>query len=120
LEGSVDSIREPGHGYLAVNRRNITHLRDQRDRAGLQQLIDVLARATGHLAHDAATLIDEARAALTWIDTTTPRIYAVGEADGIRPGDILHYTHDGRARESVVITTDGSTVTTSHGDTVAL
>ncbi|KRD51948.1 hypothetical protein [Microbacterium sp. Root280D1] len=113
----MDSIREPGHGTTAVNRRNIAHLRDQRDRAGLLQLADILAAQT---FPDAATLVDEARAAATWIDDTTPRTYDVGDAAGISIGDILRYQHDGRAREAVVIATDGRTATTTHGDTVAL
>lgn len=113
----MDSIREPGHGTTAVNRRNIAHLRDQRDRAGLLQLADILAAQT---FTDAATLATEARAAVDWIDETTPRTHELGDAHGIRPGDVLRYPHDGRTRESVVISTDGHTATTTHGDTVAL
>jgi hypothetical protein len=120
LEGYVDSIREPGHGTNAVNRRNIAHLRDQRDRAGLLQLADVLAAQT---FPDAATLADEARAAAEWIDNTTPRTYDADDADdaaGIRPGDILRYELNGQQRQSVVIRTDGHTATTTHGDTIAI
>lgn len=113
----MDSIREPGHGTTAVNRRNITHLRDQRDRAGLLQLADVLAAQT---YPDAATLADEARAAADWIDETTPRTHDAGTASSARVGDVLRYQLNGRPRESVIITTDGRTATTSHGDTVAL
>ena len=113
----MDSIREPGHGTTAVNRRNIAHLRDQRDRSCLLQLADILA---AQAFTDAHTLADEARAAVDWIDETTPRTYELGDAHGIRPGDVLRYPHDGRTRESVVIATDGHTATTTHGDTVAL
>lgn len=113
----MDSIREPGHGTTAVNRRNIAHLRDQRDRAGLLQLADILAAQTFPDAH---TLADEARAAATWLDDTTPRTHDAANAAGIRVGDILRYQHDGRARQSVVIATDGRTATTTHGDNVAL
>lgn len=112
----MDSIREPGHGTNAVNRRNIAHLRDQRDRAGLLQLADVLAAQT---FAGAAALADEARAAADWLDDTTPRSYDAGNAAGIRPGDILRYPANGRTRESVVIRTDGHTATTTHGDTIA-
>jgi hypothetical protein len=117
LEGYVDSIREPGHGTTAVNRRNIAHLRDQRDRAGLLQLADILAAQT---FPDAVTLADEARAAADWLDDTTPRTYDADNAAGIRPGDILRYPANGRTRESVVIRTDGHTATTTHGDTTAI
>lgn len=113
----MDSIREPGHGTNAVNRRNIAHLRDQRDRAGLLQLADVLAAQT---FPDAATLADEARAAADWIDDTTPRTYDADDAAGIRPGDILRYELNGQQRQSVVIRTDGHTATTTHGDTIAI
>ncbi|WP_141651295.1 hypothetical protein [Microbacterium sp. 3J1] len=113
----MDSIREPGHGTTAVNRRNITHLRDQRDRAGLLQLADTLAAQT---YPDAAELADEARAAADWIDETTPRTHTAGDAATARVGDILRYNHDGRPRESVISTIDGRTATTTHGDTVAL
>jgi len=113
----VDSIREPGHGTTAVNRRNIAHLRDQRDRAGLRQLADVLAQQT---FVDARMLADEARAAADWIDDTTPRTYDAGAAHGIRVGDVLRYQHHGQPRESVVIDLDGTTATTTHGDVVAL
>lgn len=113
----MDSIREPGHGTIAVNRRNIAHLRDQRDRAGLLQLADILAAQT---FAGAATLADEARAAADWIDETTPRTYDAGKAAGIRVGDILRYPLNGSHRESVVIDTDARTATTSHGDTIAL
>lgn len=108
----MDSIREPGHGPSAVNRRNISHLRDQRDRAGLLQLADILAAQT---FTDAATLADEARAAVDWIDETTPRTYELGDNAGIRPGDLLRYQHDGRTRESVVIAIDGHTATRPRG-----
>ncbi len=113
----MDSIREPGHGTTAVNRRNIAHLRDQRDRAGLLQLAEILSAQT---FTNAATLADEARAAVDWIDETTPRTHEIDDTGGIRPGDVLRYPHDGRPRESVVIATDGRTATTTHGDTVAL
>lgn len=113
----MDSIREPGHGTTAVNRRNITHLRNQRDRTGLLQLADILATQT---YPDAATLADEARAAADWIDDTTPRTYDADNAAGIRVGDILRYPLNGSHRESVAIHVDARTATTSHGDTVAL
>lgn len=113
----MDSIREPGHGTNAVNRRNIAHLRDQRDRAGLLQLADTLAAQT---FPDAATLANEARAAAAWIDETTPRTYDAGAAHGIRAGDILRYQLNGSHRESVVIHVDARTATTSHSDTVAI
>ncbi|EYT59765.1 hypothetical protein [Microbacterium sp. UCD-TDU] len=113
----MDSIREPGHGPTAVNRRNIAHLRDQRDRAGLLQLADIL---DGQTFTDADTLADEARAAVDWIDETTPRTYELGDTNGIRVGDVLRYQHHGNPRESVVIATDGRTATTTHGDTVVL
>lgn len=113
----MDSIREPGHGPTAVNRRNIAHLRDQRDRAGLLQLADVLAAQTFPYA---ATLADEARTAADWIDDTTPRTYDADNAAGIRPGDILRYELNGQQRQSVVIRTDGHSATTTHGDTVAI
>lgn len=113
----MDSIREPGHGTNAVNRRNIAQLRDQRDRAGLLQLADVLAAQT---FPDAPTLADEARAAADWIDNTTPRTYDADNAADIRPGDILRYELNGQQRQSVVIRTDGRTATTTHGDTIAI
>ena len=117
LEGYVDSSREPGHGTNAVNRRNIAHLRNQRDRAGLLQLADILATQT---YPDAATLADEARAAAHWIDETAPRTYDASNAAGIRVGDILRYELNGRTLDSVVIHTDGHSATTTNGDTIAL
>lgn len=106
-----------GHDYLATNRRNIERLRDDRDRAGLIQLADVLE---GRRIHDACTLAAEARDAAAFIDSTAPRIFDVDDADGIRVGDILRYCRGGHTREGLVLSIDGYTVTTNHGDTVAI
>jgi hypothetical protein len=114
----VEPTHGPGHAtFYATNRRNIDRLREQRDRAGLIQTADVLDTSR-HF--DARRLADEARSAAEWIDETTPRTYDVGEADGIRVGDMLRYSRGGYAREGVVIDTDGRTATTNHGDVVAL
>lgn len=113
---------EPTHGhrhgtFASVNRANVTRLMEQRDRAGLTQLADVLD--TSHHP-DGPRLAQEARAAVDWIDTTTPRTLDAADAHGIRVGDILRYERDGYPLEGVVIDTDGHTVTTNLGDTVAI
>ncbi len=115
----METTHEPGHGYTTVNRRNITHLTEQRDRAGLQQLIDVLTAVTGPHAHDAVRLVDEARAAIATIDATTPRDVTPDSA-GIRVGDILHHTVDGTERQGIVLELTDHAATTNHGDHVVL
>jgi len=113
----VEPTHGPGHDYVAINRRNIGRLRDDRDRAGLIQLADILSGRSGSLP--AQMLADEARAAAAWIDDTTPRTYDVDDADGIRIGDVLRYARSGCVLEGVVIAIHGHTVTTNLGDHVA-
>ncbi|KTR95358.1 hypothetical protein NS220_06015 [Microbacterium testaceum] len=69
---------------------------------------------------DGPAIAREARAAVDWIDTTTPRTLDAHDADGIRVGDILRYERDGYTLEGVVIDTDGHTATTNLGDSVAI
>ncbi|MBD8477583.1 hypothetical protein [Microbacterium sp. CFBP 8794] len=95
----------------------MTLLQDQRDRAGLTQLADVLDTSPHP---DGPELAREARAAVDWLDATAPRTVTVGDAHGIRVGDILRYERDGYPLEGVVIDTDGHTATTNLGDHVAL
>lgn len=114
----MEPIRDPRHrDFVAVNRANIARLTDDRDRAGLNQLADVLDTSP-HI--DAPMLADQARAAVDWIDTTTPRVLDQHDAAGVRVGDILRYERDGYPLEGVVIDTDGRTATTNHGDHVAI
>lgn len=113
---------EPTHGhrhgdFASVNRANIARLQEERDRAGLTQLADVLDTSP-HV--DGRMLADQARAAVDWIDATTPRTFDASNAHGIRVGDILRYDRDGYSLEGVVIDTDGRTATTNHGDDVAI
>ena len=114
----MEPIRDPRHrDFVAVNRANIARLTDERDRAGLTQLADVLDTSP-HI--DGPMLAGQARAAVDWIETTTPRTLDAGNAHGIRVGDILRYDRDGYPLEGVVIDTDGRTATTNHGDNVAI
>lgn len=112
----MDSTHEPGHGTTAVTRRNITHLRDQRDRAGLLQLADTLAEQRHP---DAANLAAEARDAARWIDNTSPRAHDTTDTRGIRIGDILSYTTHGTRRQGIVIAITSDGITTNHGDIIA-
>lgn len=108
------------HGtYYATNRRNIDRLQDERDQAGLHQLIDVLEQATGWRAHHATRLIDDARTALTFIERTTPElVYA--DSPHIRIGDIIRYTIDGHEHQAIVLSTDHHAAHTNLGHTVPL
>ena len=113
---------EPTHGhrhgtFASVNRANIARLQEQRDRAGLTQLADVLDTSPHP---DGPSLALEARAAVDWIDTTTPLIVDVADAIEIRVGDILRYNRDGYPLEGVVIDVDGHHITTNLGDNVAI
>lgn len=109
---------DPGP-YYATNRRNIDRLKDERDTAGLNQLITVLEQAHGWRAHDATGLIDHARAALTFIERTTPELVSAGSLR-IRIGDIIRYTVDGHEHQAIVLSTDQRTAQTNLGHTVPL
>lgn len=113
----MDSSRQPGHGTTAVNRRNITHLRDQRDRAGLLQLAN---SATLSAHPDAPTVVADALEAVEWIDRTSPDTISADRADGIRVGDILTYMHAGHLVQGIALSIDGGRVTTNLGHTVTI
>lgn len=99
--------------FYATNRRNIEQLRDERDRAGLLQLADVL----DDVAHaDSPALLDLIRQALTFIDDTAPR--TVTAADPIRVGDILTYEAHGMPRQGVVLIVTEQLAVTNLGDEV--
>lgn len=114
----MEPIRDPRHDtFASINRANMTRLQEQRDRAGLTQLADVLDTSPHP---DGPALACEARAAIDWLDATAPRTLTAGDAHGIRVGDILRYERDGYPLEGVVIDTDGRTATTNLGDHVAV
>lgn len=105
------------HTFTSINRANLTRLQEQRDRAGLTQLADVLDTSPHP---DGPALAREARAAVDWLDATAPRTLTARNTAGIRVGDILRYDRDGYPLEGVVIDTDGHTATTNLGDRIAL
>ncbi len=116
----MDDTHEPRHPtFYATNRRNIDQLHADRDRAGLLQLIDTLNLSTGYRAHDAARLIDDARAAIASIDDTAPRTLRPGDP-GIRVGDILEYETNGQARSAVVLIVTDCLAVTHLGDEIPL
>lgn len=103
--------------YWATNRRNIDRLRENRDRAGILQLADVLA-TSGH--PDAPALVEHAREVVAWIDSTSPATLTADQAHSIRVGDVLTYVHAGHELHGVVLTIDGDTATTNLGHTVTI
>ena len=116
----MDDTHEPRHpAYYATNHRNIDQLLANRDRAGLQQLIDTLQDATGWRAHDAADLITEATAAIASIDATSPRTLRPGDP-GIRVGDILEYDIQGEPRSAIVLILTDCLAITHLGDEIPL
>lgn len=116
----MDDTHEPRHpAFYATNRRNIEQLHADRDRAGLQQLLDALDIATGWRAHDAARLIDEARTAIASIDAASPRTLHPGDP-GIRVGDILEYDINGDARSAIVLVVTDCLAITHLGDEIPL
>lgn len=114
----MEPTHDPRHRtFTSINRANIARLQEQRDRAGLTQLADVLATSPHP---DGPALAARARAAIDWLDATAPRTLTAGNALGIRVGDILRYERDGYPLEGVVIDTDATTATTNLGDRIAL
>ena len=103
--------------YWATNRANIDRLRENRDRAGILQLVDIISTA-GHA--DAPALVEHARQAVAWIDSTSPATIDATRADSIRVGDVLTYLHAGHELQGVVLTIDGDTATTNLGHTVTI
>lgn len=103
--------------YWATNLRNIDQLRDNRDRAGILQLADVLTKATHP---DAPALAQHARDAIDWIDATAPDTVNADAAVGLRVGDILTYLHAGHLLQGVVLTITGDTATTNLGHEVTI
>ncbi|WP_336642323.1 hypothetical protein [Microbacterium sp. MMO-56] len=116
----MDDTHEPRHStYYATNRRNIDQLHENRDRAGLIQMIDVLTLVTGWRAHDAARLIDDARTAIDGIAATSPRTLHLGDP-GIRVGDILEYDVRGEPRSAIVLIVTDCLAVTHLGDELPL
>lgn len=116
----MDDTHEPRHpAFYATNHRNIDQLQTDRDRAGLQQLIDTLNNAAGWRAHDAARLLDEAHSAIASIDAASPRTLHPGDA-GIRVGDILEYDINGDARSAIVLIVTDCLAITHLGDEIPL
>lgn len=101
--------------YFATNKANIARLRDNRDRAGLTQLADVLTTVPG-----GAALVQEARDAIAWIDATTPDTVTPDDGVRIRVGDILTYVHAGHHLQGVVLTIQDGVATTNLGHQVAI
>lgn len=97
----------------ATNRRNIARLRDERDAAGLRQLVDVLTSVGAD-----PDLIRTAEDAIAWIADTTPA--DVTPTAQPRLGDIITYQHAGREHLGVVIAVTDDTATTNHGHRVPL
>lgn len=103
--------------YTATNRANIDRLRENRDRAGITQLAEVLA-TTGH--PESGAIVEYARDAIAWIDATSPSTIDADHAAGVRVGDVLTYTHAGHPLQGVVIAITGDTAITNHGHEVDL
>ncbi|MFE2772277.1 hypothetical protein [Microbacterium resistens] len=101
--------------YFATNTANIARLRDNRDRAGLTQLADVLTTVP-----DGGALVQEARDAIAWIDATTPDMVTPDDGARIRVGDILTYVHAGHLLQGVVLTIQDGVATTNLGHQVAI
>lgn len=103
--------------YIATNQANIARLRENRDRAGLLQLADAIA-LSGH--HDASAVIADARAAVEWIDRTSPATVSATHAHDVRVGDIITYDHAGHSVQGIVLARAGDVVTTNLGHDVHL
>lgn len=103
--------------FYDTNRGNIDRLRENRDRAGIQQLLDIF----DDVDHaDSAALTRHALDAIAWIDATSPDTVSADAASGLRVGDVLTYIHADHLLQGVVLAIDGDHATTNLGHEVTI